>query len=429
MLAMVLAMFMALTVVVGCGRSGDPGGKTGAKTLEIWITHVNQPKYFMGWFERAFEAANSDIDLKFEVSTKLDSGLDVTLAGKNPPDIVSTSGGLVVPILQAGQRVLDLSTTLSKFDANFQSTANLNKIDGKWWCAPIFGFASPVIYYNKTVFTANNLQEPSTYDELVQLCNDIRDIKDSNDNTKYQTITTGYLYHLFQGINGKTMTEEQLANIVVDKTSEAKNPLDNSGMENAVKWVKKMTDDNIFAVNVTGTNPEQATSDFTTQKTLMIIAPGLDLLNLSNSSSFDIGAFTLPDAPSDFAQDGVVSGSVAGIYNDCFVVNSKTKYPEECKKVIEFMYSEEAQKQLLNCFMYPVVKTTAYDTVDPSVQNLYDSAFKPIYKKAVDNGMTTFWMNYFYKTGMDSNTEQAVKNIINGNWGVSQGFDYIKSAW
>lgn len=433
MLALLLSALMALTVFVGCGTGGDEGssgGKSNAKKITVWITSVNQPKFFMGWFERAFETANPDIDLKFEVSAKLDSGLDVSLAGKNSPDIASTSGGLVVPILQAGNRVLDLTETVGKFDTDFHSTANLNKTGDSWYCAPIFGFASPVIYYNKTVFKANNLQEPTTYEELVQLCNDIKAIKASDGETqKYQTITTGYTYHLFQGITGKTMTEEQLLDITKDKTSDATNPFDNSGMENAIKWVQQMADDKIFAQNVTGASADGAANDFVQQKTLMIIAPGLDLLSLSESSTFDIGAFILPDAPSTFRQEGVENNTVAGIYNDCFVVSAKTKYPEECKKVIEFMYSEAAQKQLLNCFMYPVVKTTPYDEVDSSVQSLYDSAFKPVYKNAVDNGMTCFWMNYAYKTGLDSASEQIVKGILNGTYSVKYCFDSIKSAW
>ena len=428
-LAIVLSAILALAVV-GCGGGRDPsGGKTDTKTIEIWISTVNQPKYFMGWFKNAFERENEGITLKFTPSTNIGSGLDVTLDGADAPDMVATSGGLVVPTLKAGNRILSLESVVGPIKSTFHETALLNQIDNEFWCAPIFGFSSPVIYYNKTVFDNNGWTAPTTYDALVDLCKDIKALKNKNGEQMYQTIVSGYSYHILQAMTGKTMTEEQLSALIADKTSDAANPLNNAGMENALKWVEKMRQDGIYATNFTGYTTTQSASDFATQKALMIMAPGLDLLDLSETSTFTIGSFSLPDAPAAFSQEGVQTGSVAGIYNDCLVINSKTKYAEECKKVIEFMYSEAAQQELFNCFLYPVVKTTSYENVDSSIKSLFDSAFKPIYDKARDNGMTIFWMNYFYKTGMDSGCEQAFKSILNGTKTVSEALSQLASNW
>ena len=79
--AIVLSAILALAVV-GCGRDGGrnpSGGKTDAKTLTIWIQPQNQPEYFMGWFENAFETKNPDINLNFVAGNNLGVSLATSL--------------------------------------------------------------------------------------------------------------------------------------------------------------------------------------------------------------------------------------------------------------------------------------------------------------------------------------------------------------
>ena len=430
----ILAFMLTLMLLtaVGCGKgntgTGNGGnGKTDDVELEIWISTVNQPNYFIGWFEKAFEQANEGIDLKFIPSTNLGTGLDVLLDGKGAPDMAATSGGLVVPILKEGGRIVNLESILGPKENTFHDVALLNQINGEFWCAPIFGFASPVIYYNKTVFEANGLSVPSSYADLVNLCNSIKNVKEEG-KQKYQTIVTGYTYHVLQAMSGKTMTKDQLNAIIQPKSASAENPFDNDAMLNTYKWVEQMRNDGIFAQNLTGYTSDSAANNFATQKALMVMCPGLDLLEFSKSCTFEIGAFTLPDAPAAYATEGA-QGGISGIYNDCFVVNSKSEHIEECKKVVEFMYTEAAQKALFNSFLYPVVKDTSYEDVDASKKALFDAAFKPIYDEARDNGMSIFWMNYFYKSGLDSACESSFNAVINNNESVELAWNRLKNAW
>ncbi len=429
----ILAFLFSLILLTfaGCGKQDDSGSHSGGKTedveIEIWISTVNQPNYFIGWFKKAFEEANEGIKLKFTPSTNLGTGLDVLLDGKGAPDMAATSGGLVVPILQKGGRIVKLEDVIGSKKDTFHEVALLNQIDNEFWCAPIFGFCSPVIFYNKTVFEANGLTVPSSYAELVSLCNSVKGIKD-NGKQKYQTIVTGYTYHVLQAMSGKTMSKDQLDAIIQPKTASATNPFDNDAMLNTYKWVEQMRKDGIFAQNLTGYTSESAANNFATQKALMVMCPGLDLLDYSKSCNFEVGAFTLPDAPDAFATEGA-QGGISGIYNDCLVVNSKSQHVEECKKVIEFMYSDAAQRALFNSFLYPVVKNTSYENVDASKKALFDAAFKPIYDEARDNGMSIFWMNYFYKSGLDSACESSFNAVINNSETVEQAWARLKNAW
>ena len=187
-----LLMAFMLCTFAGCGSNTDNtsgGGKTEDKEITIWITTVNQPDYFMGYFKQAFEAKNEGITLNFVPSTNLGSGLDVLLASKGAPDMVATSGGLVVPILKEGGRIENLDSIMSPIEDTFHDVALLNQIDGEFWCAPIFGFASPVIYYNKTVFEQNGWTAPTSYAELVTLCDNVKTVKDSNNKQKSKCIS------------------------------------------------------------------------------------------------------------------------------------------------------------------------------------------------------------------------------------------------
>ena len=93
-------------------------------------------------------------------------------------------------------------------------------------------------------------------------------------------------------------------------------------------------------------------------------------------------------------------------------INANTEYPEECKKVIEFMYSDAAQQELLNCFMFPVLTGVSTDHIADEVKSAFDSAMKEVYDLIGEKGMSLYYMTYYkYESGLDSQLEQRFKEI------------------
>lgn len=399
-----------------CGGSGRYGNKGDRAKLRIWIQSTNQPEYFMGWFEAAFEDKYPTIDLNFEPqgTSTLQTNLDVTLPGDPSIDMVSTWGGTILPTLVAGNRVKDVSDIIGPLESKMVDKALLNKVGGKHYGAPIYGFTN-VVYYNKTIFDANGWTTPSTYQELKDLCAKIVAVKDTGGKQKYQTMVTGYSYHLMQSLHGLTMTEEELNAILAEYSAEADNPFSAQGFKNGFQWVADMVGDHIFANNISGYTAQTATSDFTTQKALMISCPSSDLMDLSLTCQFEIGAFAWPSAPSEYAPGGEPVNTVAGVYTDVMCINEKTTHYQECKKVLEFLYSDEAQQQLLNTFQYPVIKNTDFQNVNAGVAEVFDTAFKPIFELIGEKGMSLYYMVYFKDNGLSANLEQGFKSIANAS--------------
>ncbi len=426
-LSMALASCMALGIVAagGCGGGSDVGNgdftKGETTKLTVWITGTNQPQYFMGYFEKAFEKANPKIDVTFvpQTNDKLSSGLDAAFSGRNAPDMASTWAGAAMMPMVDGQTIVQIDDVMNGYEENMIDAALLNKVNGHHYSAPIFGFTSPTVYYNKSVFDEHNLTEPTTYEEFVSLCNSIKEIKTSANKQKYTTMVTGYSYHLMMGVHARTCTREDLVKIAQGKSGD-KGLYDAPGFYNGYKWVEDMVKDGLFAPNSSGYNETTASNAFTLQKSLMIATTSLDLLELSNNAQFEIGSFLFPDAPAKYKPtygEGATENSmVSGVYTDSFVINAKTSSVKQmaCKKLLEFMYSEEAQSQLFNYYLYPVMKNVSYDSISTAVKPVFEANMKDIYETSKTDGMGIFYMSYCAKGGVMGNLEGGVKTIMNG---------------
>lgn len=180
--ALVMAAFMTLPLafaLAGCGGANDDLGKTdpGRTSIKVWCQATNQAEYFR-WVKKEFEAKYPTYGLSITPKNTDDlSSLDIKFAGNSAPDVAATWGGMTVRGLVAGKRVAKLDDVItSDVDATLNDGAKHNKLDGNgtYYSIPLHGLASPVIFYNKSYFDNNNLQVPTTYEELLALSNAIR---------------------------------------------------------------------------------------------------------------------------------------------------------------------------------------------------------------------------------------------------------------
>ena len=430
------AVLLCALCVAACGcsdRGNNPYNKGDTLQLNIWITQTNQPQYFLGWFKNAFESQNPGIVLNFvaQSNDKLSSGLDAAFSGSDAPDMSSTWAGSTLTGMLSGNSLVDISDVMEPYEDKLVDAALLNKYNEKHYCAPIFGFTSPVIYYNKTVFDECGFEPPADYDEFRQLCADIMAIKNSSGKQRYETVVTGYSYHLMMALHARTCTVEDLQ-ALVSASSTDKGVYDAPGFLKGYQWLEEMVEDGIFVANCSGYNETTASNAFTMQKALMIATTSLDLLEFSNNAQFEIGAFLFPDAPEKYKPtygEGATEASlVSGVYTDSFVVNAKSSEEKiaACKKVIDFLYSEEAQSKLFNYFLYPARKDVDYSGVDAGTQSVFNSTMKEIYEKAKTEGMGIFYMTYYAKSGIMGNLEGGVKQIMNGA-SAETGYSSVKA--
>lgn len=380
------------------GEENQGGDEEPAETvtLKIWIQSANQPEYFQ-WVKETFESQNKGIELKIEpqASSALGDTLDVTLGGDDAPDIVATWGGLVAATLYKGNRILEISDIITdEVEANFVEAATYNKLDGdgKYVSLPLGGFVSPVIYYNKTAFDSMGLSVPTTYDELKDVAAQIRA---ASKQPLIAGFNTWHLPHFMQAIHARTMTPENFAQLI--GTPSDINPYELPGYKEGFDLLKQYNDDKIFADNITGYDANMAQMEFIAQNALMMTAPSLDLLTLSDAAEFELGAFLLPA--------GEVDGPLAsGVYSDVLAINANSQYIDECKQLFEFLLTPEAQAKLLEFEILPIRKDVDISSANPIMSEVV---------AAMDKGVSGFYQSYSV-SGVDVELVAAGSMLLTG---------------
>jgi len=148
------------------------------KTLTVWdIYPEGQPfrKVLDGAIER-FKAANPGYVVKVvsygDMSNYKTKFATMLAAGAKDVDVFQTWGGGQLATYARRGQVLDLTPAMKKdnWQARF-SDASLNFVsaDDKVWGVPV-ELANVLVYYNKSMFEKYGLKVPTTFDELLSVC-------------------------------------------------------------------------------------------------------------------------------------------------------------------------------------------------------------------------------------------------------------------
>lgn len=180
----VLSLLLAGAMVLGltaCGSSGDTadGGDSsdsgdGSKTIEIlWPeTDSTQVDVMENYIQPALEEKFPDVEFTYTPMTA-DSPVKTMSASGDLPEIFFTGGADIDAILGAGD-ALDVSEYVEKdgwVEENYEHPDYLYNGDAIYFLtAGQNSSYSPVFYYNKELFDANGIAEPTNMDEFVDAC-------------------------------------------------------------------------------------------------------------------------------------------------------------------------------------------------------------------------------------------------------------------
>lgn len=177
LLAMLVAVAMVATLLVGCGDkpAGDTGSATGDAskvTLDVIISQYGN--YTQGWwtdFEADFEAANQDIDLNIQIVSWNDiyNVVNTAISTGTQPDILNISGfadyvadDLLMPATEYTSEALQ-----ADFIDSFWAS---NEMDGTVWALPILA-SCRALFVNTDILTAAGVEAaPTTWDEVLDAC-------------------------------------------------------------------------------------------------------------------------------------------------------------------------------------------------------------------------------------------------------------------
>lgn len=187
-----------------------------------------------------------------------------------------------------------------------------------------------------------------------------------------------------QALHSRTMKPEDYAKTI---GFESNDPFSNDGFTAGWEYLKKLNDDKILADNITGYTISGAKTDFALQKAIMLSAVSLDIAELNESTTFEIGSFLMPPAPADILQkagltleDMANAPLISGVYTDVLVLNSNTSSEKQtiAKELFRFILSDAAQEKLLEYDLLPVRSNVSFDKINPSLSCIKDNISKGI---------------------------------------------------
>ena len=166
------ALLLALTMIMGLAACGNGGEKV---TINVIAAQYGQQTadWWKG-FEADFEKAYENIDLVVDVVSWNDiyTVVNTRIGNNNAPDILNIdvfadyqAEGLLLP----AQDYIS-EETYAKF---YQSFLDQSVVDGTVWAVPDLASAR-AMYYNKDILAAAGCEVPTTWDELIDVCEKIK---------------------------------------------------------------------------------------------------------------------------------------------------------------------------------------------------------------------------------------------------------------
>ncbi|WP_030377599.1 MULTISPECIES: extracellular solute-binding protein [unclassified Streptomyces] len=150
---------LSLVAAVGisaCSSSGSDGGSGdgGRTTIDVWLMRDSVSAAFQKEFEKGFEKAHPDIDVRVQIQEWDGIGEKVTaaLASNDAPDVIETGNTQVAQFAASGG-LLDLSDKVSDLGGAswLKGLAEPGAYEGKQYGIPYYA-ANRVVIYRKDLF-------------------------------------------------------------------------------------------------------------------------------------------------------------------------------------------------------------------------------------------------------------------------------------
>jgi ABC-type glycerol-3-phosphate transport system substrate-binding protein len=400
----------AAGALTACGGSSSGGGQLkviGAGSQEAGLRKALDE----------FKAKNADFDfnLSFSPADQLQTALRAQLAAGNAPDLhaVYPGNGSAMSMVQLSKAKLltDLSDQAwtQKIPAGFKGAYQQ---DGKTY---IFSPGTSVLgaIYNKKAFATAGVQPPTTWSELLTVC---------------ETLKKKGIVPLALGAQTPWVT--QLINYALvpgtvyakqpdfdDKMSAGSASFAGSGWAEAMGKYLELQKRGFFNDNPNGTTYEQATSMVGTGKAAMAVQVSavLQAYREAAPSPDDLGMFPFP-ATDTVADNWIPGGIVVGI-----AISAKSKKADQARKFIEFC----GQPDVVNAWAEAVACVPLYSEGEAKV----DPVLKPFLPYLSDNKAVPFMDQRWPNAEVQPTHFAVVQELLGGKTTVDGALKKMDEAY
>ena len=352
-MALSLAAAMCVGLLAGCGGgSGSSGGSasgggaapTDDGQVTIKFVHKFPEENRMKFFEEIvadFEEQNPNIKIEMTAygDEEIKDKTRVLLGSADAPDIFFTwSGERITQYVDTGN-ALNLTEYLNA-DEEWKNSFNQVMLEasnkgGSYWCIP-WDYSSKEMVYNKAIFDEVGVEIPTSYAELLDVCQKIKD-------AGYTPIAMGNQYpwvvcHYLTTLNDKMVPAD-----VIAKNYSLEDPqFTDPGYAEAMDMVKELYDKGYFNQDANSTTWEMSQSMVQENKAAMIYEEVQNLVNYDASLGDNWGYFDFPEVEGAKGSAGYITGGP-----DEFMINTSSQHPDECITFLKYLTSDAVQSKMV----------------------------------------------------------------------------------
>ncbi|WP_226781519.1 ABC transporter substrate-binding protein [Oceaniglobus trochenteri] len=320
---------------------GMPAAAQDKVQVKFWtLKNPGMDEFIAGRVE-AFEEANPGIEIIYEdfPNEAYKTAIQVALNGSEPPDAFYNWVGEDSSRFVREGLAMDISDYGTGPDG-FQSLLSdgwLSSMrqDGGLYGVPLEA-VSKFFYYNVPFFEEHDLKVPETFDDVVQMCRDIRAIDSNLVPLPLGNSERWKLIHWITMLNERIVGQEATS---VDYSLSAPDDelFTNPGYVEAWEKVVELRDADCFEDAPNATAPELSYVMFSTQAAPMIYC-GSWCAGIFDGDGFtDYAMFRMPPVEGGKGADGTNFVIIQG-----YQVSAKSKHPEETVKWLSFLVTPES---------------------------------------------------------------------------------------
>ncbi|KAF6603391.1 MULTISPECIES: ABC transporter substrate-binding protein [unclassified Bacillus (in: firmicutes)] len=355
-----ICLFVLLAVCLSAAAcSSQSSSSDGKVTLKFFHRWPKEPE--KSYFEEAvkeFEAAHPDIHIQTEavLNDSYKDKVKVMLGTTSPPDIFFSWSDRFAYKFIKGEKALDLSSYYQQ-DKHWSSQLVQSQIkpfthDGKQYGVP-WQMDAKSFFYNKDIFNTLHLKPPATWDELITVCEKLKE--NGYIPISFGTKAPWTISHYIGTLNQRMVDEKTRAKDYSPETGE----FTDEGYVKALEKLQELLP--YFTKHVNSVDHEYVRQQFTSGKAAMIYA---ETAEIKLVEPVNLGLFPFPKISGEKGSPRALTGSPEG-----FMISSKTKHPKEAMEFLQFLTSKKMGEKLIkDVGKYSAVQGTATENNSTPIQ-------------------------------------------------------------
>lgn len=415
----ILLLVIVAAVVVGAIIASRYAVKKEATKLTFWhIMNYSPPKDVIAAAVKRFEADHPKVIVEVNEikNDAFKTKIELAFKSDSAPDIFHTWGGGVLKQRLDEGLVLPLDDLFAdtEFKNRFPSASlSFANIGNRAACVPVDLSIVPV-FYNKKMFAENNLTVPQTFEELVSICEKLRDKGIEPIALGNAEQWPGCFFYVYGAVRagGRTLGMSVEANLP--------NAFKNAGFVKAGEMVKMMLDKNCFNMGFQGMKDDAARRLLFTGKAAMtVMGTWMIARAVSEAPEMldDLGCFPFP-AMSDATMGD--NKAVVGGTNCAFAVSAKCKNPEMAKELLKYLSDTKFAIEWAATGRMPAVKGAP----DTSFSKLTKEAMKVLEEAS----FVQLYFDQLLPPELGEKHKETVQSLLSGKMTPQQVCDEMEAA-